>query len=108
MLRWRRGPQRVLVEDPDSTWHPFLAGLLDPEDYILDFCPGPHAVPGGCPLLAGLPCPRADWADIVLSGLDRQDALEGHVLELLPTSHPGMSLRLLNGDAPTRCRIRSD
>lgn len=103
MLRWRRGPQRVLVEDPDSVWHRFLAGLLDPEDYTLDFCPGPHTVPGGCPLLAGRPCPRADWADIILSGLDPDDPVEGRVLEALPESNPGMSLTVLEGDPPTRC-----
>lgn len=106
MLRWRRGPQRVLVEDPHSSWHRFLAGLLDPEDYILDFCAGPHAAPGGCPLLAGQPCPRADWADIILSALDPDDPLEGRVLATLPTSHPGTPMTVLSGDAPTRCVTR--
>lgn len=104
MLRWRQGPKRVLVEGADLAWQRFLAALLDPEDYVLDFCPGPYAIPGGCPLMGGFPCPRVDWADIVLSALDPDDPLEGRILKALPESRPGMSLIVLDADPPVVCR----
>lgn len=101
-----RARRRVLIEDEDPAWHHLMVQLCDAGDYEFASCRGPLLIAGGCPLLRGRPCPKLDWADTILNGLDRCQPANAALLEALKDTWPDSWLTVIDGTPATYCLSR--
>lgn len=84
----RSRPRRVLIEDPDPTWHRMIGDALPSHGYEVIFCAGPEARPDGCSLVTERACPLVESADVVINSLTLDRPENRAVLTALRTSHP--------------------
>jgi hypothetical protein len=84
------GGLRVLVEGSRGRWRGDAAAR-DAEMAVVG-CPGPGQRRGGCPALAGRPCPLADQADVIVVALPPSDHRAVELLEAHAALHPDVPL----------------
>ena len=101
-----RPRRRVLIEDEDPAWYDLMVRMADADEYEFASCQGPFLAEGGCPLLQGLPCPKAEWADTILHSLDQRQPANAAVLAALQRRFPDAVLTTLDGEPATYCFTR--
>jgi hypothetical protein len=101
---WPSGARglRVLVEGAGGHWHATKAAAEDGLDVLR--CPGPSRGSSRCPVLAGVACPLALGADVIVvshpTGADPWEAVRAAHAEL----HPGIPVcvEVPRGEGPAR------
>ena len=81
---------RVLVETPGGRWP--AANAREASDLQIIGCPGPTRAQGGCPALAGRPCPLAAHADVIVFAFPPSDAQAQAILSAHPRLHEDVPL----------------
>lgn len=89
---------QVLVETPGGRWHA-AAAAYEAGVQVLG-CPGPLVHPARCPALAGVPCPLAAQADVIILSRQHDDEQLRVLLDAHRRLHPGVpvGVELCPGD----------